>query len=563
MVTFGNPAGLSALLAIPAIIAIHFLQRESRRLTISTLFLLDQLAPESAEGRRFERLRNSVPLWLQIAATLFLTWIIVQPRWLRSDSVQHVVIVLDSSISLSAFHDELLKGFNRTTTDLSRAAGKTEWQLIESDASRPTLYSGIDHTALLEALRGWKPHLGAHDFLPALQAARSLLGGTGTLIFVSDRPCELPDGVRLLAVGHPIENCGFCGLTIRDREWRTLVRNYGTTGERRKWWMEANGQRSPEQEIDLPAGQSISLVGQIPAGTNSCELFMDADSFPIDDRLPILLPEPKHLRLEIQPNTPLSEFFEQLRGSIESAETSVDKPDLQFRVYDSTESILPNSNAIVFAIGALPGNEVLPGIVTAGNETLTKNLNWSGLLCRYSLRVPEEPGDQILVWQGARPLIFLREKPGYSLLVVNFDLAASNATRMPAFILLLHRFVDRIRLEKTAYETRNFDTNEPVRIATENDLPPPTIDNQPSGPLSAPAEPAFFDVKQGGKVLLRGASQFADSREADFRKAGSLDQVHSALETTIARNSQADMYLPIWLLAMAATMVASWTWRKS
>jgi hypothetical protein len=43
---------------IPAVIAIHFLQRRSRQLTVSTLFLLQQLQRESEGGNRFERLRS-------------------------------------------------------------------------------------------------------------------------------------------------------------------------------------------------------------------------------------------------------------------------------------------------------------------------------------------------------------------------------------------------------------------------------------------------------------------------------------------------------------------------
>src|SRR5690349_20650245 len=97
MPTFGNLLGFWALLGVPVILAIHFLQRESRQVVTSTLFLLEQLAPESAQGRRWERLRNSVTLWLQILAVLLLTWLLVQPRWLRANSIQHVVIVLDSS----------------------------------------------------------------------------------------------------------------------------------------------------------------------------------------------------------------------------------------------------------------------------------------------------------------------------------------------------------------------------------------------------------------------------------------------------------------------------------
>src|SRR2546423_8253997 len=105
---FANPLGLWALLGIPAILLIHFLQRESRRVTVSTLFLLEQLNPISAQGRRLERLRNSAPLWLQLLAVLLATWLLTQPRWVRKDSTQSIVVALDSSISMTVFRDPML-----------------------------------------------------------------------------------------------------------------------------------------------------------------------------------------------------------------------------------------------------------------------------------------------------------------------------------------------------------------------------------------------------------------------------------------------------------------------
>lgn len=41
-----NPMGLWMLLGLPVVIGIHFLQSRSRRIEISTLFLLDHLPEE-------------------------------------------------------------------------------------------------------------------------------------------------------------------------------------------------------------------------------------------------------------------------------------------------------------------------------------------------------------------------------------------------------------------------------------------------------------------------------------------------------------------------------------
>ncbi|MEQ1749984.1 MAG: BatA domain-containing protein, partial [Prosthecobacter sp.] len=101
--SFTSPTALWCLLGIPAVLAIHFLQRRSRREVITTLFLLQQMRRESETGNRFERLRPSIPLWLQLLMVLLFTWLLAGPRWMKNEAVQRIAIVMDSSASMQAF----------------------------------------------------------------------------------------------------------------------------------------------------------------------------------------------------------------------------------------------------------------------------------------------------------------------------------------------------------------------------------------------------------------------------------------------------------------------------
>src|SRR5436309_108592 len=162
-IRFSSKLSFLTLMILPAVLLMLLLQCKSRRVIVSTLFLLEQLNPISAQGRRLERLRNSVPLWLQLLAVLLATWLLTQPRWVRKDSTQSIVIALDSSISMTVFRDPMLQALRKDLPSIAHAAAKTEWVLIESDPARGTLYSGGDLDALFAALEKWKPHLGAHD----------------------------------------------------------------------------------------------------------------------------------------------------------------------------------------------------------------------------------------------------------------------------------------------------------------------------------------------------------------------------------------------------------------
>ena len=552
-ITFANLAGFWALLGLPVVLAIHFLQRESRRIVTSTLFLFDQLAPVSAQGRRFERLRNSLPLWLQITAVLLLTWLLVGPRWVRRESTQRIVVVLDSSVSMLAFRDDALHALQSRLPRLARAAGTTEWRVLETDTSRPTLYAGDDVHAALDALTRWQPRLGTHDFAPALRTAQSLARGTGLALFVTDRPTALPDGVALLAVGHPLDNCGFAGLTVEEDAWHALVKNYAGTPQTRSWHVETAGAASAPQTLTLEPGQTRTLSGPFPTAQDRCELVLSGDKFPLDDRLPIVRPQPKPLTVAAQPGTPLDAFLTRFAASIPDSAPVVNAPDVRLAVNDPAAP----GPAVVFATQDAPAANFLTGDIVAENDPLTTGLAWNGLLVRDTPSLPAQPDDETLLWQGERPLIFLRGGGSHRSLFVNFDLRQSNADRLPAFVVLLNRFVETIRADKVAPERLNVETDERLAVASDP-ARGPLVNSDGNSPSRAPVAPGFFTISQNNRPLLTGAAYFADPREADFRDAATEDTLQGKFAPLTERHRHADFLAPVWALLLGVACLWNW-----
>ena len=556
-ISFANPAGFWALLALPAVLAIHFLQRESRRVVTSTLFLFDQLAPVSAQGSRFERLRSSLPLWLQIAAVLLLTWLLVGPRWVRRDSTQRIVVVLDSSVSMLPFRDDAVHALQSRLPRLASAAGTTEWRLLETDTARPTLYAGGDVHAALDALARWQPRLGTHDFTPALRTAQSLARGTGLTLFVTDHHADLPDGVALLAVGHPLDNCGFAGLSVEDDTWHALVKNYAATPQTRSWHLEAAGAATAPQTFTLESGQTRTLSGPFPAAQTRCELVLSGDDFPLDDRLPIVRPQSKPLAVALQPGTPLDAFLTRLAASIpDAAPVPAIRADVRLAVNDPA---VPGP-ALIFSTQDAPATDFLTGNIVAENHPLTADLAWNGLLVRDTLPIFRKPDDEVLLWQGERPLIFLRGGSPHRSLFVNFDLLQSNADRLPAFVVLLTRFVETIRAEKVAPERLNVETDERLAIASD-----PAggllVNSDGASPTRAPMLPGFFTVSQNAHPLLTGAAYFSDPREADFHEAATEDTLQEKFAPLTERHRHTDFLAPVWALLLGAACL--WNWLAS
>ena len=538
-VSLANPLGLLALLGIPVILAIHLLQRESRRVVTTTLFLVERLSPVSAQGRRVESLRNSLPLWLQIAAVLVLALLFAQPRWLRPDSFQSIAMVLDSSVSMEAFRPALRAALERRLAELAGAAKRTEFTLTESDATRPTLYAGSDLTALLAALDRWQPRLGEHDPAAALAVARSLRPKNGVVVFATDHRATVPAGVDLLAVGSPLANVGFTGLRVDPDGWSTLVVNPTATPQTREWWVETAQGRSAPARLELAPGETRTLRGRFPA--DRLEVVLSADAFPLDDRLPIIRPRPKTLRIAVPAESP---FFQRLAASVPASEPVPDDPDVRLHIDDPLAPAPLPAPAILFVRDPSPAEKFVSGEVIAEDHPLTRDLSWSGLQVRDTFTTSARAGDEVLVWAGPRPLIFLRRTEAGPILALNFDVTQSNAARLPAVIVLLHRFLDSVREQKIAPEAGNVELAQPLVIAGEAER--------------APERPGFFTVRRGEITLLEGAAHFADPREADFRAAATVDTLVGRAPELLRENVRGDFLTPWLLLALLALVLANW-----
>ncbi len=573
---FANPWGALALLGVPAVIAIHCLQMKSRTLTISTLFLLDRLAPDSKQGRRLTWLRNSLAFWLQILCVLLLTWLLVEPRWMENNFVQRVVLVLDSSISLRAFSDQLVARTSPRLMALASLAPRTNWTLIETDPAKPTLYEGYDLAALDAKLQTWKPSLPAHDPTHALDLARSLAPRDALVIFVTDRPHEVPSGIDLLAIGEPIENCGLVGCHITQTgdnvKWEVMVQNYGKQPADRSWWLEIAGQKTQPQSVDLQPGHPQVLKGEFPRGLDQLEVCLEPDKFTLDDRMAIVRPKPKQLTVELLGDDATVDLFAKLAQTIPSLATvqAGEQADVDFRAQDPHLPIPNTAISSVFVFNFPEDKSTLTGGPYAmEDDPLMQDLNWQALTYQPLDAVPAAPQDHVLLWKNQKPLIFIRPLTGdRRQLVFNFNFSTSNAARLPAFVLLIDRFVELVRQDKLAPESRNVELAEPLTITTDPRKGPITIHDPEGGVtqiapqalsnLRAPSVPGFFTVTQGDDTPLTGAAQFADARESDFSTATTEDTLEKHTAKLVDVQTHADAWAPIWLIALGTLLVLSW-----
>lgn len=538
-----NPWGLLAVLGLPAVLVIHLLRRKSRQVWVSTLFLIERAMPSSEGGRRLRRLRNSLPLWVQLLAVAALTWLLAQPRWIDQSSTQTVVAVFDSSASLSAFRDTTRQTAEAELRRLNAVSANTRWIFLRSDGSRIAAGSGLAE-ALADLERDWQPDLGTHDVTEALRLARTLAGEKGSVIYFSDRVPEGLDGVAWVASGRPLENIGFLGAETQEKSWRALIKNFGASPAEVQWRIV--GEEAWEKQW-LEPGAMTAISGEWPQGVDRVTLELADDAFTFDNRLPIIRPSPKVLSIYPAASENFAKLFEQLVRIAEPAYASpAGKADVSLFVANPMAPTPYKGAAVLFVEDSGAAPKPLSGPIVGENHPLTESLNWQGLIARDTFGLTFRDSDTALLWQGSRPLIFLRSEEGANQLVFNFDVRQSNATRLPAFALLIHRFFNTVREGKVAYEAANVETRQSVPVAG-------------VGPARAPVRPDFFAVKdEKGMVLFEGAAQFSDTRESDFRQAATARSDDRTVEAVRLSHEQGAFLDPIWVLLLAALMLWNW-----
>lgn len=580
MLTLANPLGLLALLGIPAVLAIHFLQRKAVELPVSTLFLLERTRRDAASGRRLERIIPSIPLWMQLLAVLLLAWLLAEPRFQKSGSVQRIAVVLDSSASMGVFKNAAIARLAAELPRFQGPASTIELTVIESAPSRPRLYAGSSVDELKAALEKWQPLDGLTDPTQALRLARSLVSREGTVIYLTDTPADaLPFEARLIAVGDPVENVGFTGVTFATEEgalvWRALVRNYSKTAVDRSWWIQTATGGTEPRPLHLDAGALVTLQSAFPTDAKNVRLVLTPDRFPLDDTLPLVAPKPKSLALFTATSPAFSDLTEKLLRALDAAVPTNDAAtaDLSITSYDPLDPVLPPGNSVIFVEDSTRSGAYLKGGILAEPHPLLDSLNWQSLLVRETIELDRLPSDTVLLWQDKRPLIFLREKAATRQLCFNFDLRLSNASNQPAFIVLLHRFAESIREAKVAPTSANLETGQPIKITSAPELPLQITATDLAGkPLPSPAStsqasatPGFLTIRQNETTLLDAAVFFADTREADFSACGKSDPAATANPSTIERHTQPDPLWRVWILLLIAALLVSWkfTTRKS
>jgi hypothetical protein len=586
---FANPWGLLGLLGLPAVLAIHFLQRRTKEIPASTLFLLDAAFQAPPAGRRWERLVPSLPLWMQLLGVLLLTLVLASPRWPWQWRSRPLAVVVDDSASMLVFREASVKKFGEMSTSLKKFGVRSEYLLLPARPDAPRIHAGDDAAEASQALLAHEPNGGPVDPGAALRLARERVGPEGLVVYLTDTPQEnLPTGVSLVSTGKSVPNTGITGVTVNrgkdGTRWEAMLANRGTRDKETTWslaWDDSTEVVTGKTMV--PARGIATIGGLLPRGAARCELVIDADDFTPDDRFPFVKAEPRPLLLHDMLPMELRWLGEMIRKGVPALEKALDADDADFSLAASKDGTFPPlGDAIFFSTAeAKKDAGVLAGPPVAARHPWNEGLSWDGLAVGKIDLLPPLDGDTPLVWMDAKPVISLRNPPrsdgGPPLrqLVFHFNPEHSNLRRLPAAAVLLLRYAESLRATKAATAWERVDPGQMIggllppgnaplvmemlardgKVISAREIAPGL-----RGGLRAPEAAGFFRVREGETILLEGAVAFADAREGDFSACAPVDTFDPSAIGAAKSDPADDAWWRLAVLLVLAALLVSWWW---
>lgn len=546
---FGAPLGLLALLAVPAILAAYFLRRRQPPRTVSALFLWRTPEQRAEAGPRLQRFSRERSLVLELLAVLIATFFLADVRCGEAATKQHVVVVLDGSLSMNA--EGVADQAKTELARLARAENAGVLTVVESGL-KPALLAGpqLELSRALAAVEKWRPSQPAHDFTPAFTLARELAGSRDRKVFfITDGPVEgVPDFIEGRSVGAARDNLALLSAQRHDErgvaQVTVRVGNFTSGRQRVPVRFEADDVHET-REVTLDAGGSVAL--RLSLTTNKPVTVSLPDDALLDDGRITLLPSP-------------------------ASEVTV---ALMAGAPESLKALFPAGEGVRYAEPALltlgaPGSTARLQLGATGelhsfvgpffaqkSHPLLDDVQLGGVLWTAG----ENPPGHVLMSAGSAVLVS-EEDDGT--LHFNVDLSRSNVTRTVAWPVLVGNVLRRARLSTPGFPRKQLMLGEDVPLVTEPGAkwelqgaePRPVIG---AGVLTLPPLPAgLWTLQRDGQPFDAMVVMPLDPRESDLRARGAWAREAKSSEALAAL---VDAHRrPWWPLAVVLLLLLADFW---
>ncbi len=278
--TFGSPAFLWLLAALPVVVLLHFLRARRLRHEVSALFLWER-ATQAASRRR--RIRPSWLLLVQLLFTALAAVALARPALVARQAPDRA-IVIDASASMRASSGagtrlDLARDLAR---ELSHGAGRLA--LVRAGVE-PTLIAPLGASAAEreEALADLVAGDASADVDGALDLAADLLPGADVHVITDQRLSLGASTVHV--VGEEAANVGISAFTVGVGQVFVAVVASDPRPVETRVVLERDGEELAASNVLVPAGGVGTVTFPLPdlSGVIAARLGGPPDALPLDD----------------------------------------------------------------------------------------------------------------------------------------------------------------------------------------------------------------------------------------------------------------------------------------
>ena len=591
---FATPLGLLALLAIPAIVAIHLFRRRFPVRSIAGLFLWGVIRQTPEGGGRITRLPITRSLILECVAALTLALILAGARISPAGVSQHLVVLLDDSASMAASatagDSPRDRAVRRVLAELGRLRAGARITLIRS-GDRPAILAG-PASYIVEArpaLDAWMPEAPHHSMALGLRLARELAGRTGTLMVMSDMPAaprgeEHFEGGVWVALGDRVDNVGITAAqrTTAPEDNRSVVSltmaSNMSAATTRRLSVHAGDNEVLARDLSVPPGAS-SLTLPIPAGLPAVRVALSEDGLRRDND--VMLAEPRARIVAIDNQLPEGRGRDAVMRALDAVSGVTRSASGHLTFIDAAALDQP-STTDVWRIGfgrpsptwVAPGEPkdfVGPFVLEKRHPLLLGmtlgGVVWTGAapIASGVVRPIVSTGDQVLAGIATGPTF-----AGRTAILLNIDLDRTNLIRSPDWPILISNLVEMRRQQLAGPERWNYRSGEWVRVRLDRD-PKAQLRFRcgavertlPAGRLIefiAPSPGGLLQILDGDEVLFEIGVNFLDEMETALSDRSTGDS-GAIGEVAGLRGETSVAFDPLFwiLLAIGATaMLLNW-----
>ncbi len=544
--SFLNPAALTLLLGIPAVILFHLLKiRRRPQVVSSTLFWADSLRDQQATAP-FRRLKPNLLLLLQILIILLLALALARPvRTTLAEGYARNVFILDVTASMQA------RDASGSRFAAARAAALDALAQLKPGQRGMLIVAGhearvaVPFTEEIGALRNALADLAAEDAPGRLAEAFGLAqanlqgGGPAVVEIFTDGAFESPTvpdlggaAVRWHRFGSRSQNAGITAFEARKthfgtNEYQVFLSLTNFSGEAAQFDLRLSLDGRPLKIERVTLGPEVKRAFVFPfslseGGILRAEIAID-DDLAGDNQAMAAIPAPKPIRVLL---------ISQGNAFLEKALTADRQIRLEFGTVEALEKPIRQDVVILDGVQAKalpPGRYLLVNTLPPGlpleaqgrveeppivdwdrGHPAMRYLDLSKVTIQEAMRVRSIGGGWALVESNLTPLVYAFDERGVRGIFMGFDLYRTDLPLRVAFPLFIShavRWLNPTRLEDTGLTLR---TGQPISVR----IPVPAEEavlTLPGGrthrlPVDANGRAAFVETTQAGPYTIRAGA---------------------------------------------------------